>query len=73
MTVLQTVQHSYKKMEIQDVSYTWSEYNIADAWTKIEKHSILIHVIENSNFDHPVQQRIIRTSKSDLVIKRREC
>ncbi len=79
MIDLQTVKESYDKKEINHVSFIRSEYNIADALTKVKKDSILLQTLKSGRLDHPVEQWIIRTetelakNEDAQVIKKREC
>lgn len=54
MIDLHTVKDSYQKMEIEDVEYIKSEFNLADPLNKIKLKQILMDVLQNSKLDHPV-------------------
>ena len=81
MIDLQTVKDSYDKKEIESVSFVRSEYNVADALTKVKKASTLIEVMRTGKIDHPIEQWIIRSessidetkSKDASVLKKGEC
>lgn len=56
---------SYKNIEIDDIAYVKSEYNITNPLTKIRNDSIFLLVLRTSKLDHPIGQWIIRGKKLD--------
>lgn len=73
MIELQTFQECYNNVEIQDVAYIRSEYNIANTLTKVKRQSNLVEALQTSTLRHPVQERIGLSKKSDSVGKAGEC
>lgn len=70
---LESVQNVYKNGEIQDVTCSQSEYNIADAVTKTKKQIILVETFKQARSDDSIQRKIIRPSKTDSIVRSGEC
>lgn len=73
MIDLKSVKESYDKNEIADIAFIRSEFNIADALTKIKKHSILIETLMHGKLDHPVEQWIVTQDEKQKTLKGGEC
>lgn len=49
MTDLQTLKDSYRKMEIDDITYIKNECSLADTLTKIKLIHVLVYVLETGS------------------------
>lgn len=63
MIYLQTVKGTYDRMELLDVSFINSEYNISDSFAKVKRHAFIQGAFRSSYLRHPIQQLIIRGDK----------
>ena len=61
---LTAVREAYRRREITNVAWVRSEYNLADAMTKIVKDSILDDVLTSGKLDHPIEQWIVYEESS---------
>ena len=64
MIDLSSVKEAYKNGEANDIVFIRSEYNPADALTKIMKSNILENILKTARIDHPIEQYIHRDEKS---------
>lgn len=60
MIDLKTVKDSYKCQEIENICHVRSEFNPADALTKVKRNLLLEQFLETNKLDHPVEQWVIR-------------
>lgn len=67
MIDVQTVKDANNSFEISDVAIVKSEFNIANAPTKLKANLILMDTILNRKVDHPVEQWKIRTKLQNEV------
>ena len=56
MIDIQCIKDFSRKMEVDDIAYVKSEYDIADPLTKIRLDSILIDTLRSNKLNHPVGQ-----------------
>ena len=60
MIDIRVVKDSYHRNEIENIGFIRSEYNPADALTKVKPSSILEIIMSSSQLIHPVEQWIQR-------------
>lgn len=58
---LSSVREGYKSQEISDIAFIRSQFNPADALTKITNNNILQNIIQLNYINHPIEQWIVRT------------
>lgn len=79
MINLQNLEDLYCITEINDVSFTLSEHNLAAQFTKCNNNIHLMAVLIFTNISYPVQQWIIRNTlgdenpNDDSVVKTWKC
>ena len=59
------------------MAFIRSEFNIADALTKVKVDSILLQTLKTSQLDHPVDQWIVRSktevqTSNDISVSKRD-
>lgn len=60
MVDVQAIREAYQRMEIYDVAWIRSEFNPANALTKIKENQVLHRVLDEGIIEHPVAQWVLR-------------
>ena len=60
MIDLETVREAYRKQEIMNIGFIRTQFNPADALTKLMTSHILQHMLIHSKIEHPIEQWIER-------------
>ena len=58
---LAAVKEGYGSQEISDIAFIRSEYNPADALTKVTRSDLLENILDKNILEHPIEQWVIRT------------
>ena len=60
MLNIRSVREAYQDLDLNDMAWIRSEYNPADALTKVKENTVLNTAIDFGVIKHPVEQWIIR-------------
>ena len=75
MIDLCTVNQSFKNGEFENIGFIRTQYNPADAFTKVKRNTILEQFLKTATIFHPIEQWIKRSwlQASGAYEKRGEC
>ena len=63
MIDVRSVREAYVNMELNNVAWIRSEYNPADALTKVKDNLVLTKAIDEGFITHPVEQWVVRSTE----------